>query len=57
MYAIMDFREHKKRKAMEYFDRPKKAGFKVEKFKYVCSFYQYIIDNSIETLNKLAKGL
>ena len=46
-----------KKVALEYFDRARKVGFGVEKFKYFFRLNQETIDDSLKILTQMEKDL
>ena len=57
MYSVIHYKENKKKEALEYFERFKKAGFGIEKFKYMFRFNQETIDSSLKILTQMEKEL
>ena len=57
LYSVINYKENNKKEALEYYDRFKKAGFGIEKFKYMFRFNQETIDNSLKILTQMEKEL
>tara|TARA_B100000941_G_scaffold135699_1_gene96265 strand:- start:28 stop:1101 length:1074 start_codon:yes stop_codon:yes gene_type:complete len=57
IYSVIHYKENKKKEALKYFDRFKKAGFGIEKFKYMFRFNQETIDSSLKILTKMENEL
>ena len=53
MYSVINYEKNNKRVALEYFDRAKKAGFGIEKFKYFFRLNQETIDDSVKILTQI----
>ena len=57
IYSVIHYKENKKKEALKYFDRFKKAGFGIEKFKYMFRFNQETIDSSLKILTQMENEL
>ena len=53
----INYKDNKKKEALKYFDRFKKAGLGIEKFKYMFRFNQETIDSSLKILTQLENEL
>ena len=57
MYSVINYKKNDKKAALEYFDRARKEGFGVEKFKYFFRLNQETIDDSLKILTQMEKDL
>ena len=57
MYSVINYKKDNKKAALEYFDRARKVGFGVEKFKYLFRLNQETIDDSLKILTQMEKEL
>ena len=57
MYSVINYKKNNKKAALEYFDRARKVGYGVEKFKYFFRLNQETIDDSLKILTQIEKDL
>ncbi len=57
IYSVIHYKENKKKEALKYFDRFKKAGLGIEKFKYMFRFNEETIDSSLKILTQMENEL
>ena len=57
MYSVINYKKNNKKAALEYFDRARKVGFGIEKFKYFFRLNHETIDDSLKILTQMEKDL